>query len=469
MFPSSSNNCGHHHFPFTNQSMLATENENPSSSQHHHQPSPFLDFPADQDQPFLPNHDNGFFMTHFFSQHQILGCSSDNVAADETEIKMASPVEATKKTTTKKKKNGGVNGDEKAQAVQRKRTGKKDRHSKIYTAQGPRDRRMRLSLQIARKFFDLQDTLGFDKASKTIEWLLSKSKAAIKELTESLPSVKNSCSSGAKSLSSTSESEVVSGIKRIKDTGDQKSALVVDDSLVRLSRGAMNNKSRKAVINPIVRESRDKARARARERTLEKMKMRGLEKSRKCSEEANPNDLEQLRPCSPSQEKNSPLKVVAEAEEEEDQMDSVRIIEKFLGFPSSPRSSSIFDYTLHIGESTAASSQQNNPPYSTDYNSYYVLTNMKGSTSNLHAKIPGDIFNINPDTCQEEKSSLIYTSTANSNEQNPSSDSRILSNSQEQNPTSIFMTTSNIDSQPQFLEDQFACNPIVDNRYCSLY
>ncbi|KAK9705051.1 hypothetical protein RND81_07G030100 [Saponaria officinalis] len=64
----------------------------------------------------------------------------------------------------------------------RKAVGKKDRHSKINTAHGPRDRRMRLSVQIARKFFDLQDMLGFDKASKTIEWLFNKSKAAIKDL-----------------------------------------------------------------------------------------------------------------------------------------------------------------------------------------------------------------------------------------------------------------------------------------------
>uniref|UniRef100_A0A803MU70 TCP domain-containing protein n=1 Tax=Chenopodium quinoa TaxID=63459 RepID=A0A803MU70_CHEQI len=66
----------------------------------------------------------------------------------------------------------------------KRRTGKKDRHSKIHTAHGPRDRRMRLSLQIARKFFDLQDMLGFDKASKTIEWLFNKSKAAIKDLSD---------------------------------------------------------------------------------------------------------------------------------------------------------------------------------------------------------------------------------------------------------------------------------------------
>ncbi|XP_047336019.1 transcription factor DICHOTOMA-like [Impatiens glandulifera] len=57
-----------------------------------------------------------------------------------------------------------------------------DRHSKIRTAQGLRDRRVRLSIGIARKFFDLQDLLGFDKASKTLDWLLGQSETAIHEL-----------------------------------------------------------------------------------------------------------------------------------------------------------------------------------------------------------------------------------------------------------------------------------------------
>ncbi|CAL4918620.1 unnamed protein product [Urochloa decumbens] len=59
---------------------------------------------------------------------------------------------------------------------------RKDRHSKICTAGGMRDRRMRLSLDVARKFFALQDMLGFDKASKTVQWLLNTSKAAIQEI-----------------------------------------------------------------------------------------------------------------------------------------------------------------------------------------------------------------------------------------------------------------------------------------------
>lgn len=64
----------------------------------------------------------------------------------------------------------------------RKGTVKNDRHSKIFTATGPRDRRVRLSISIARKFFDLQDMLGFDKPSKTLDWLLTNSRTAIKEL-----------------------------------------------------------------------------------------------------------------------------------------------------------------------------------------------------------------------------------------------------------------------------------------------
>ncbi|CAH2065880.1 unnamed protein product, partial [Thlaspi arvense] len=65
-----------------------------------------------------------------------------------------------------------------------KKAVKKDRHSKIHTAQGLRDRRVRLSIGVARQFFDLQDMLGFDKASKTLDWLLKKSRKAINELVQ---------------------------------------------------------------------------------------------------------------------------------------------------------------------------------------------------------------------------------------------------------------------------------------------
>ncbi|KAK4841746.1 hypothetical protein QYF36_009716 [Acer negundo] len=355
-------------------------------------------------EPFLADNDNELLMTHFLPKHQILG-SADEAAAETN--KMTSPKKATKKTTTKKKKSE-TNGEK--QTIPQKRSGKKDRHSKIYTAQGPRDRRMRLSLQIARKFFDLQDMLGFDKASKTIEWLFSKSKAAIKELSESLPSMKHSCSGGGgkSTLSSTSESEVISGI--FKDNRDLKRTLTIGESSVR---GATNRKSRKAItINPLERESRDKARARARERTLgKKMKIKGLveEREKQCSDKANPNDLEPLGSASPlqtaenlascSQEMNSSVKVATHEDQEEpsstlhsaeNEMDSVSIIEKFLGITSSPRSSSIFNYSLNVAESSGANSHQNNPVFPGNWEdiesdhrihySYSSLTNTREST-----------------------------------------------------------------------------------------
>ncbi|KAL5230723.1 hypothetical protein ABZP36_029499 [Zizania latifolia] len=67
-------------------------------------------------------------------------------------------------------------------AAPRRRPFRTDRHSKIRTAQGVRDRRMRLSVGVARDFFALQDKLGFDKASKTVDWLLTQSKPAIDHL-----------------------------------------------------------------------------------------------------------------------------------------------------------------------------------------------------------------------------------------------------------------------------------------------
>ncbi|KAJ1293310.1 hypothetical protein BS78_01G058000 [Paspalum vaginatum] len=60
--------------------------------------------------------------------------------------------------------------------------GGKDRHSKVYTAKGIRDRRVRLSVPTAIQFYDLQDRLGFDQPSKAIEWLINAASAAIDKL-----------------------------------------------------------------------------------------------------------------------------------------------------------------------------------------------------------------------------------------------------------------------------------------------
>ncbi|GER31925.1 TCP transcription factor 22 [Striga asiatica] len=135
----------------------------------------------------------------------------------------------------------------------RKRSGKKDRHSKICTAQGIRDRRMRLSLQVARKFFDLQDILGYDKASCTIEWLFSKSNTAIREL------ITQKQNNNLNFSESYSECEVVSGVHEVSSKEE-----------------VLNNTKRKVVQVQArsTREAREKARARARWRTKEKMMIR---------------------------------------------------------------------------------------------------------------------------------------------------------------------------------------------------
>ncbi|XP_028551210.1 transcription factor TCP24 isoform X2 [Dendrobium catenatum] len=61
-------------------------------------------------------------------------------------------------------------------------SGGKDRHSKVLTSKGLRDRRVRLSVSTAIQFYDLQDRLGFDQPSKAIEWLIQAAAAAIDEL-----------------------------------------------------------------------------------------------------------------------------------------------------------------------------------------------------------------------------------------------------------------------------------------------
>ncbi|KAE8713041.1 Transcription factor TCP4 [Hibiscus syriacus] len=66
-------------------------------------------------------------------------------------------------------------------------TGKKDRHSKVCTAKGPRDRRIRLSAHTAIKFYDVQDRLAYDRPSKAVDWLIKKAKPAIDELAELPP------------------------------------------------------------------------------------------------------------------------------------------------------------------------------------------------------------------------------------------------------------------------------------------
>ncbi|XP_002511978.2 uncharacterized protein LOC8286744 isoform X2 [Ricinus communis] len=183
----------------------------------------------------------------------------------------------------------------------RKRSSKRDRHSKIDTAQGPRDRRMRLSLKVAREFFDLQDKLCFDKASKTVEWLLIQSRPAIRKLfSTGLPSY--SCSVGvAKSASSTSECEDVSGIDEaaVANIEGSKNSKGKKPSLSCVNKKKRPKASRKTAFHPLAKESREKARARARQRTEEKKRTRRIIDVPNLCQEAKDQELNQLRTWSP--------------------------------------------------------------------------------------------------------------------------------------------------------------------------
>ncbi|KAL2510043.1 transcription factor TCP12-like [Forsythia ovata] len=244
----------------------------------------------------------------------------------------------------------------------RKRTGKKDRHSKICTAQGIRDRRMRLSVQVARKFFDLQDMLGYDKASKTIDWLFAKSKKAIKELTKNHPDQAKISSSidNMKTESFVSECEVASGIEEnINNEFKAVSAKSVSPGDPHEKDG--RNYIPKVVRKPNTRESRDRARARAREKTMIK-RLENLSQW----QNSNPNEFQELGFST------SPFEAVEESSSGDRKRDSPYChlfgnqladedtIYKYLGATTSLTSCPISDYQCYGAAISGCIDSENN-------------------------------------------------------------------------------------------------------------
>lgn len=181
---------------------------------------------------------------------------------------------------------------------------------------------MRLSLQIARKFFDLQDMLGFDKASKTIEWLFSKSKASIKQVKESVAA---------------SEGGVDDDDLQVNEKAkDETLEMAVSKRRPKIMESSCKTK-----------ESRERARKRARERTMMKMKMRlsGLVDTSEIISDLN-QEARMIKITSGAQvvevENNEQEWSNTNVNMVEYQMDSVSIIEKFLGLTSESSPSSIF-------------------------------------------------------------------------------------------------------------------------------
>ncbi|GAB4831757.1 hypothetical protein Ancab_005769 [Ancistrocladus abbreviatus] len=147
---------------------------------------------------------------------------------------------------------------------------KQDRHTKIYTAHGLRDRRVRLSMSIAREFFDLQDMLGFTKASETLEWLLRKSKTAIEELATKHKGSR-AANIRARSLSSTPKCETA-----LSPGSNGCVDQLMSESFARFTTVEKKKCQRVRVDIVVAKEMRAKARARARERTKEKMNRKML-------------------------------------------------------------------------------------------------------------------------------------------------------------------------------------------------
>ncbi|XP_027074668.2 transcription factor CYCLOIDEA-like [Coffea arabica] len=187
----------------------------------------------------------------------------------ETANTMTAPT-STKKTTTASTTNPQISSATPLHTrYRRKQPAKRDRHSKICTAQGPRDRRVRLSMDIARKFFGLQDLLGYDKASQTLDWLLTKSKAAIKEL---LDMKDTDHDANARCLCFWSEAgNVVAAGTNTKEDESKKTA-----SKRKRKKTNQAKNPKMVALSKLVKESRAKARARARERTREKISLRKL-------------------------------------------------------------------------------------------------------------------------------------------------------------------------------------------------
>ncbi|XP_060185463.1 transcription factor DICHOTOMA [Lycium barbarum] len=268
MFPASNN---HEPFSYTSKTVLERsftyDHLNPSTSSRQEDNPFFLDFPS----PFLDDHHDESPLSQILPHHVKEG-NFTHISGETSKGEMS--IEA--KTSSKKRN---------LSTTPRRRTGKKDRHSKICTAQGVRDRRVRLSLHIARKFFDLQDMLGYDKASKTIEWLFFNSNNAIKELSENIPQKEYSDGNKININSKSSSSE------------GKSDSLMSECEENSINEGKEKEKMSGMIQNnPHKRESREKARARARERTKEKMMIKGLEK---CKElyETNPNSIfDQLGP-----------------------------------------------------------------------------------------------------------------------------------------------------------------------------
>ncbi|KAK2404807.1 transcription factor TCP2 [Trifolium repens] len=235
-FLSSSSSPSSLSYPNTLSSFLENDFPNNNTTLLDHEPIPFTT---------TTHHDNIVPLFHDHNHHDVSNFSDcNNIGMFEQDTSnFASILQIPNFVVTEQKQLPAtvING------------GKKDRHSKIHTSQGLRDRRVRLSSEIARKFFDLQDMLEFDKPSNTLEWLFTQSDTAIKELART----KNGGYNDNKALFDSNSNKSFSGGGGGGVVGDGCS-----------SKGRKLKWTQKEETK---KESRERARARARERTCYKM------------------------------------------------------------------------------------------------------------------------------------------------------------------------------------------------------
>ncbi|EXB95629.1 hypothetical protein L484_003314 [Morus notabilis] len=106
---------------------------------------------------------------------------------------------------------------------------------------------MRLSIDVAREFFDLQELLGFERASKTVEWLLRKARSEIKKLKDS--NNEGGCSSTCPEMqtpSPNSEScEGASGLDEVGINGEDQGVAGTSSSKPLINQPASNKSEEK--------------------------------------------------------------------------------------------------------------------------------------------------------------------------------------------------------------------------------
>ncbi|KAK9088402.1 hypothetical protein Scep_027484 [Stephania cephalantha] len=152
--------------------------------------------------------------------------------------------------------------------------GGKDRHSKVLTAKGLRDRRVRLSVSTAIQFYDLQDRLGYDQPSKAVEWLIKAATDAISEL----PTLESKFPSTPKQLSdekrsSPSDHRQAGGFDAAEmelDMDEHSFQHPNQQQHLSLSKSACSSTSETSKGSSVLSLSRSQSRVKARERARER-------------------------------------------------------------------------------------------------------------------------------------------------------------------------------------------------------